>query len=190
MPMDNLHPHNRSVGEPAEEAYIGVGSNIGDREQQLLQAIRILDEHPDIEVVRLSGIYETDPVGFTDQPPFLNMAIAVRTSLSPLALLRQMLQVEQQLGRIRTQRWGPRTIDLDMLLYDNVLMDQEELMLPHPRMMDRLFVLVPLHDVLTHSHPLHEQVAAMSTAALQAGKEGITLWKTIYWRSASEPFES
>lgn len=188
--MDNPSSPKHSRTELKAEAYIALGSNMGDRELHLRQAIHLIDSHTDIEVGRISGIYETDPVGYTEQPAFLNMVMSIETVLSPLMLLRQLLRFEQQLGRIRQQRWGPRTIDLDLLLYDNVIMDQEELMLPHPRMMERSFVLVPLHDVIADSHPLHEQVASTSTAALQAGKDGITLWKTINWRSASEPFES
>lgn len=182
--MDEQYPLNGA------EAYIALGSNMGNREQLLLAAIGLLDAHPKIAISKVSGMYETDPVGYTDQPPFLNMALALRTTLSPLLLLRQLLEFEQQLGRVRQIRWGPRTIDLDLLLYDNVRMDQEELTLPHPRMMERAFVLVPLHDVLDQSHRLQAEVSAESKAALLDGKEGITLWKTINWRSASEPFES
>ncbi|OBZ15456.1 MULTISPECIES: 2-amino-4-hydroxy-6-hydroxymethyldihydropteridine diphosphokinase [Bacillales] len=184
--MDEQFPRD---GAPAD-AYIALGSNMGNREQLLLTAIGLIDGHPDIVVNKVSGMYETDPVGYTEQPPFLNMTLAVRTTLSPLSLLRQLLAFEQQLGRVRQIRWGPRTIDLDLLLYDNVRMDQEELTLPHPRMMERPFVLVPLHDVMDQSHQLQAEVGAASEAALQDGKEGITLWKTINWRSASEPFES
>lgn len=171
-------------------AYIALGSNMGNREQLLLKAISLIDGYPDIEVIRVSGMYETDPVGYTEQPSFLNMTLAVRTKLSPILLLRQLLAFEQQLGRVRQLRWGPRTIDLDLLLYNNVRMDQEELTLPHPRMMERSFVLVPLHDVIDQSHPLQAEVSASSKAALLDGKEGITLWKTLNWRSASELFES
>ncbi len=175
------------AGALQAEAYIALGSNMGDREAHLLRAIEELDAQPGIDVTKVSGIYETDPVGYADQPAFLNMAVAVRTTLEPLELLRTQLRLESLLGRIRQVRWGPRTIDLDLLLYDNVRMDQEELTLPHPRMMERAFVLVPLHDVISSSHPLREQVSATSAPALQAGKDGITLWKTINWRSASEP---
>ncbi|REK69261.1 2-amino-4-hydroxy-6-hydroxymethyldihydropteridine diphosphokinase [Paenibacillus paeoniae] len=184
--MDELYECNPRNAE----AYIALGSNMGEREKLLLEAIERIDSHPDISVLRVSGIYETEPVGYTDQPPFLNMVIAVSTALEPLNLLREQLEQERFLGRIRHERWGPRTIDLDLLLYDNVRMDQEELTLPHPRMMERAFVLVPLHDVISDSHPLHEGIQAASHAALRGGKEGITLWKTINWRSASEPFES
>lgn len=118
------------------------------------------------------------------------MAIAVRTTLSPLALLHVLLDTEQQLGRVRDIRWGPRTIDLDLLLYADVVMDGEELTLPHPRMMERSFVLVPLGDVIEQSHPLKEQVAAAAASALQDGKEGIMLWKIINWHSESGHFVS
>lgn len=184
----SVSPFIPSTSDQAQaEAYIALGSNMGDREANLMSAIEALDAEPGIRVTGVSGIYETDPVGYTDQPAFLNMAVAVRTELAPLELLRTQLRLESGLGRIRQVRWGPRTIDLDLLLYDNVRMDQEELTLPHPRMMERAFVLVPLHDVISSSHPLHEQVATTSAHALQAGKDGITLWKTINWRSASEP---
>ncbi|MBD2872632.1 2-amino-4-hydroxy-6-hydroxymethyldihydropteridine diphosphokinase [Paenibacillus arenilitoris] len=184
--MDDQFPRDGAWAE----AYVALGSNMGDRERLLRKAIALIDAHPAIEVGRISGIYETDPVGYTEQPPFLNMALAVTTSLEPIGLLRQLLAIEQQLGRVREIRWGPRTIDLDLLLYHNVRMDQEELTLPHPRMMERSFVLVPLNDVLDAAHPLRERVEAASEAALRNGKEGITLWKTINWRSASEPFGS
>ncbi|MFF2484482.1 2-amino-4-hydroxy-6-hydroxymethyldihydropteridine diphosphokinase [Paenibacillus sp. NPDC058071] len=174
--MDALSPlDRRSV------AYIALGSNMGDREELLRQAVERLNERPGIEVLRLSGLYETDPVGYTDQPAFLNMVIAVQTSLSPLELLRLQLEVEQILGRVRDIRWGPRTIDLDLLLYEDISMDDEELTLPHPRMMERAFVLVPLNDVLAQDDVRGEQVSEAAKAALRDGKEGITLWKTINW---------
>ncbi|MHA7966146.1 2-amino-4-hydroxy-6-hydroxymethyldihydropteridine diphosphokinase [Paenibacillus sp. CAU 1782] len=173
------------------EAYIALGSNIGDREGQLLSALDSIDGHSGISLARLSGIYETDPVGYSDQPAFLNMVIAVRTTLEPLELLRELLKLELELGRTREIRFGPRTIDLDLLLYEDVAMDLEELTLPHPRMMERAFVLVPLNDVLNRLHPLAEQTGKASQEALQQGKEGIALWKniqstTISLRSASE----
>ncbi len=171
-------------------AYIALGSNIGDRQRQLLEAIAELEVSPEIAIEGISGIYETDPVGYTEQPAFLNMVLAVRTTLQPRSLLHRLFEIENLLGRVRDIRFGPRTIDLDLLLYDNVIMDSEELTLPHPRMMERSFVLVPLQDVLEDAHPLREQVKAASERALSDGKEGIALWKTINWRSASEPFES
>jgi len=171
-------------------AYVALGSNIGNREELLEKAVFALDAHPHIRVARLSAIYETDPVGYTDQPPFLNMVIAVETSLEPTNLLRELLACEERLGRVRQIRWGPRTIDLDLLLYDNVRMEDVDLILPHPRMLERAFVLVPLNDVLERGHPLQLKVEAAAKSALQDGKEGISLWKTTNWHSALERSES
>lgn len=196
--MDNKHPqdinglsadHN-CCGQRARSAYIALGSNVGEREQLLKAALGRLEQHPDIDVARVSGIYETDPVGYTDQPAFLNMAAALVTTLEPVQLLRAMLGIEQELGRTRDIRWGPRTIDLDLLLMDGITMDEEELILPHPRMMERSFVLVPLHDVLLSEHALHKQVEQAANRALEDGGEGISLWNTINWRSVSAHSES
>lgn len=166
------------------EAYIALGSNVGDREKQLYDALSLLDQHPDIEVTRVSGIYETDPVGYTDQPAFLNMAAALRTTLEPLQLLYAMLEMEKLLGRKRDIRWGPRTIDLDMLLYEKVALETEELILPHPRMMERAFVLVPLRDVLQEGHEL-ETAVRLELHVLLEREEGIARWNTINWQGAS-----
>ncbi|MFB9324327.1 2-amino-4-hydroxy-6-hydroxymethyldihydropteridine diphosphokinase [Paenibacillus aurantiacus] len=171
-------------------AYIALGSNMGNRDQLLVRALNLLNDRPDIDVLRVSGLYETDPVGYTDQPPFLNMAAALSTSLEPVALLRGMLAIEADLGRKRDIRWGPRTIDLDLLLYDDVRMDEQELTLPHPRMLERAFVLVPLRDVITPDHELFTRVDGEAQRALQDGGEGIALWNTINWHNASAPLES
>lgn len=174
-----------SVSNTAMQAYIAMGSNLNDREGLLRQAVEYLRQQPGVQVLRVSGIYETDPVGYTDQPAFLNMAMAVETTLSPIELLHVLFKAEQLLGRVRDIRWGPRTIDLDLLLYGDVTMDDEELTLPHPRMMERAFVLVPLADVIDSSHPLQDRVSTTAAAALQDGKEGITLWKITNWLSGS-----
>ncbi|NIK72156.1 MULTISPECIES: 2-amino-4-hydroxy-6-hydroxymethyldihydropteridine diphosphokinase [unclassified Paenibacillus] len=174
-----------SVPNIATQAYIALGSNLNDREGLLRQAVEHLRQQPGVQVLGISGIYETAPVGYTDQPAFLNMAMAVLTTLSPIELLHVLFKVEQLLGRVRDIRWGPRTIDLDLLLYGDVAMDGEELTLPHPRMMERAFVLVPLADVIDPSHPLQDLVSASAAAALQDGKEGITLWKITNWLSGS-----
>ncbi|MFD1957193.1 2-amino-4-hydroxy-6-hydroxymethyldihydropteridine diphosphokinase [Paenibacillus thailandensis] len=183
-------PNEKVTMPEAHWAYVALGSNIGDREALLREAIESLDCRPGIRVRRVSAIYETEPVGYTDQPSFLNMVIAVQAQLSPIELLRELLETEKRLGRVRHIRWGPRTMDLDLLLYEDVTMESEELQLPHPRMMERPFVLVPLHDVIDPAHPLATRVAQASSAALQDGKEGITLWSTINWRSASAHSES
>ncbi|MCC3377255.1 2-amino-4-hydroxy-6-hydroxymethyldihydropteridine diphosphokinase [Cohnella sp. REN36] len=132
-----------------KEAYVALGANLGDREHSLREAIRRLDAHDGIEVRRVSETYETDPVGYTDQPAFLNMALAIGTDLAPVALLRALLAIELEMGRVREIRWGPRKIDLDLLLYENETLGTDELTLPHPRMGERAFVLVPLRDVWT-----------------------------------------
>ncbi|MBW7454486.1 2-amino-4-hydroxy-6-hydroxymethyldihydropteridine diphosphokinase [Paenibacillus sepulcri] len=192
--MNNKHPLNNNAASAdlnkTSQAYLALGSNIGDREQLLRQALHLLDSHPGIQVKRISGIYETAPVGYTDQPAFLNMAASVCTTLEPLELLRTMLDIENQLGRTRDIRFGPRTIDLDLLLMDDVQMSEDELTLPHPRMMERAFVLVPLSDVLSSHHPLKEQADQTASRALEDGGEGITLWNTINWHSASALSES
>ncbi|ANE45966.1 2-amino-4-hydroxy-6-hydroxymethyldihydropteridine pyrophosphokinase [Paenibacillus swuensis] len=168
-------------------AYIGLGSNIGDREAYLKQAIVTLHLQENLEVIRCSSIYETDPVGFVDQASFLNMVIGVNTSLSAVELLRLMLHVEQQLGRTRDVRWGPRTVDLDLLIYDNGTSEDSELTLPHPRMHERQFVLVPLLDVIQEdTTPGLETVQLMASEA--TGREGIQLWKRTYWHSESGHF--
>ncbi|SFT28420.1 2-amino-4-hydroxy-6-hydroxymethyldihydropteridine diphosphokinase [Paenibacillus sp. BC26] len=181
---------NFTVQPHEAEAYIALGANVGDRQQQLRDALHLLDSHPAITVVRASAIYETDPVGYTDQPAFLNMAAALRTSLEPYDLLHAMLAMEQRLGRKRDIRWGPRTIDLDLLLYEGVTLAEEELTLPHPRMMERAFVLVPLSDVLAEEHSLQKQVKEIAKQALQDRGEGIALWNTINWPGASAHSES
>ncbi|NBC73497.1 2-amino-4-hydroxy-6-hydroxymethyldihydropteridine diphosphokinase [Paenibacillus sacheonensis] len=187
---DNNPPINERLKEAYRVAYIALGSNVGDRAGLLQDALSLLDRHPDIQVLRVSSVYETEPVGYTDQPAFLNMAAALGTSLAPLQLLHAMLEMEGRLGRTRDIRWGPRTIDLDLLLYEAVELSGEELTLPHPRMMERAFVLVPLADVLEAMHPLYKQATDIAQRALQDRGEGIALWNTINWQGASAHSES
>lgn len=188
--VNGLNADQLSTSQRAREAYIALGSNVGEREQLLEDALRCLEQHPNIEVARVSGIYETAPVGYTDQPAFLNMAAALMTTLEPIELLRAMLSIENQLGRTRDIRWGPRTMDLDLLLMDGIVMNEDELILPHPRMMERSFVLVPLRDVLLSEHPLQKQVEQAASRGLEDGGEDISLWNTINWRSVSAHSES
>lgn len=129
------------------QAYLGLGSNIGDREQQLREAIDILNNYQYITVIQESPIYETAPVGYTEQPNFLNLCVEVSTALTPHELLERCLQTEQQLHRVRKERWGPRTLDVDILLYDDKIIDDSDLTVPHPRMVERAFVLIPLNDI-------------------------------------------
>ena len=128
-------------------AFVGIGSNLGDRETNLGQAIELLSAEDGIEVVAVSEIRETDPVGPVEQGPFLNGAVKVDTSLGPRELLDRLLSVENRLGRVRSERWGPRTIDLDLLLYGGERVDEPGLTVPHPRLHERRFALEPLLDL-------------------------------------------
>lgn len=128
-------------------AYIALGSNIPPRVKFLRQSIQILEEHPRIDVIRESSIYETDPIGYLEQEDFLNMVIMIKTSLPPLELLDVCQGVEGTLGRERLMKWGPRTIDLDILALNQVNMKTERLILPHPYLHERAFALIPLADV-------------------------------------------
>jgi 2-amino-4-hydroxy-6-hydroxymethyldihydropteridine diphosphokinase len=121
---------------------------MGDREPMLWSAVHMLTFNPEVEVVAVSSIRETDPVGIADQPPFLNAAVAIDTELEPRALLDLLLAVEHELGRTRNgPRFGPRTIDLDLLLYGDEIVDEPGLTVPHPRLHERRFALEPLAEL-------------------------------------------
>jgi 2-amino-4-hydroxy-6-hydroxymethyldihydropteridine diphosphokinase len=129
-------------------AYIGVGSNLGEREATISNALELLAADPELEIEAVSAIRETDPVGVVDQPRFLNAAVRLATDLAPKPLLERLLAVEQQLGRVRSgERYGPRTIDLDLLLYGDEIVDEPGLRVPHPRLAERRFVLEPLAEL-------------------------------------------
>jgi 2-amino-4-hydroxy-6-hydroxymethyldihydropteridine diphosphokinase len=129
-------------------AYVGLGANLGDREAMLRSALEQLSGEPGIELVAVSKLRDTDPVGITDQPRFLNAAAAVETDLSAHELLDRLLGIERRLGRTREgARFGPRTIDLDLLLYGDEEIDEPGLEVPHPRLHERVFALEPLADL-------------------------------------------
>lgn len=128
-------------------AYLGLGGNVGDRLRSLTDAVWSLNTEPGLCVEKASSVYETKPVGVIDQPDFLNLVVQVRTELSARDLLARCLQIETTLGRVRTLRWGPRTIDIDLLWYDGQTVDEPDLVLPHPRMASRAFVLAPLAEI-------------------------------------------
>lgn len=132
----------------AASAYLALGSNLGDRLATLQRAVDLLGDRPGVEVVRSSRVYETEPVG-PPQPAFLNAVIEVRTELEPIGLLEACQSVEAELGRVRGERWGPRTLDVDVLTYEDRIVDEPGLVVPHPRMHERGFVLVPLRELVT-----------------------------------------
>ncbi|MEZ5870309.1 MAG: 2-amino-4-hydroxy-6-hydroxymethyldihydropteridine diphosphokinase [Nitratireductor sp.] len=128
-------------------AWLGLGGNIGDVSASMNAALDMLDTHPGIAVKAVSDLYETPPWGVSDQPAFLNACAEISTVLPPEALLAACLDAERDLKRVRSLRWGPRTIDVDILAMDDTNLQTEELTIPHPRMQDRAFVLIPLVDL-------------------------------------------
>ena len=129
-------------------AYVGLGANLGLREETLQRAVELLGDTEHVDVIAVSELRETDPVGVVDQPRFLNGAAAIDTTLSPRALLNALLGIERELGRIRgDERWGPRTVDLDVLLYGDEIVDEPGLSVPHPRLYERRFALEPLAEL-------------------------------------------
>ncbi len=135
-------------------AYIGIGSNLGDRDGQMREAIRCV-QAAGLRVTRQSSVIETEPWGVPDQPRFLNMAIAVEAALPPRELLQTLKTIEAEMGRAPARRWEPRCIDLDILLYDDIVLDEPDLQIPHPRLHERAFALVPLAEIAGDVlHPL------------------------------------
>ncbi|MDN5347921.1 MAG: 2-amino-4-hydroxy-6-hydroxymethyldihydropteridine diphosphokinase [Clostridia bacterium] len=128
-------------------AYLGLGSNLGDRMAYLRRAIDLLGQEEGMCVEQVSSWYETSPVGKADQAWFLNCVVKVATTLAPRQLLHTAQKIESLLGRVRLERWGPRTIDIDLLLYDEVSLNEPDLVLPHPRLLERAFVLKPLAEI-------------------------------------------
>ena len=133
--------------------FIGLGSNINDRKNYLERAILALD--PEIQLKSASSIYETDPWGYEDQDDFLNQVISTETDLEPREVLEKLKAIEESLGRTVTIRYGPRVIDLDLLFYDDLVLDECDLQIPHPRMLERAFVLVPFCEIASDFvHPV------------------------------------
>lgn len=128
-------------------AYVGLGANLGAREETLRHAVERLGEAEGVDVLAVSSLRETEPVGVVDQPPFLNGAVQLETSLSPRELLDLLLAIERSLGRVRGARWGPRLVDLDLLLCGGEIVDEPGLRIPHPRLHERRFALEPLAEL-------------------------------------------
>lgn len=144
----------------SDPAYIGLGTNLGDKKNNLTRAIGGLARLNGVRVIRHSGFYPTAPLGYTNQPAFLNAAVEIRTSLAPEQLFRGLKSLEHKLGRKRQQavRWGPRVIDLDILFYGDAVIKSPELVVPHPRLHERRFVLEPLSEIAPAlMHPVYQK---------------------------------
>ncbi len=128
-------------------AFIGMGSNQGDRQQNILQAMAYINISHNMQIEKTSGLYNTEPVGYTRQPDFLNSVIQINTTFSPSQLLATCLDIEQKMGRYRQRRWGPRIIDVDILTFDDIVHHDDELDIPHPEIANRRFVLVPFAEI-------------------------------------------
>jgi 2-amino-4-hydroxy-6-hydroxymethyldihydropteridine diphosphokinase len=163
------------------DAVLGLGGNLGDRRGFVERALRALDERPGIRVTAVSALYETEPWGKTDQPRFLNAAARVATTLSPRALLDAAIAVERSLGRERGERWGPRLIDIDILLYGDRAIDEPGLTLPHPRLTERPFALAPLAEIMPAAR-IGGRTAADWLA--DAGRAGLTMIEPPGWFQA------
>lgn len=136
--------------------FLGIGSNLGDRKGNLQKAIAGLQRN--LQVKQISKIYETQPWGFTDQPAFLNQALSAETEFEPFELLAEIKAIEKEVGRTPTFRYGPRVIDIDILFYDDLILNEEALTIPHPMLAERAFVLVPLDEIAPQFiHPLLQQ---------------------------------
>jgi 2-amino-4-hydroxy-6-hydroxymethyldihydropteridine diphosphokinase len=163
-------------------AYIGLGSNVGEREENLVRAISLLDSSPGIRVLRRASLYETEPVGVEAQPWFFNTVVEVEAELAPGELLRRLKEIEKALGREDRGRWGPREIDLDLLLYGDLVMEEDGLVLPHPELHRRRFVLEPLCELAPELiHPRLGQPLRELLAGLDERKKVIRLG----WRRSS-----
>lgn len=150
-------------------AVLGVGGNLGDRRRELAAGIDQIAACPGVTLESISALYETAPWGKTDQPAFLNAAVRIATDLPPRPLLEAVLDAERRLGRTREERWGPRTVDIDILLYGSELVDEPGLRVPHPRLAERAFALAPLADVLPDARFNGKSAAEWLAAADQSG---------------------
>jgi 2-amino-4-hydroxy-6-hydroxymethyldihydropteridine diphosphokinase len=165
--------------------YLSLGSNLGQRADYLNQALQRIAATEEIDVIRCSSVYETDPVGYTEQPSFLNQVVQVETTLDPETLLSALQRIEQALGRKREVRWGPRTIDIDILLYNDIRVQTEKLTLPHPRMKERTFVLVPLSEVAPSLMLPGDTVTVEERCEMLKG-EGVQKWTSKSFAGGSE----
>jgi 2-amino-4-hydroxy-6-hydroxymethyldihydropteridine diphosphokinase len=157
-------------------SYLSIGSNLGDRAKNLGTAIVLLA--PKIQPVLQSSIYQTEPWGYSDQPSFLNQVIKVETTLEPLDLLIYLKEIESQMGRQETFRFGPRLIDLDILFYDELILDTPKLTIPHPRLYERAFILIPLAEIAPDlNHPVLGQTIQQLKTTVESNS--VELFQTV-----------
>ena len=160
-------------------AHLGLGTNLGDRWTNLREALRLLSSSPGLRLLRCSQAYETEPWGVTEQPRFLNCVAEVAATLEPEALLTRCQAVEQEVGRVPGPRWGPRLIDVDILLYGSQVVDLPDLEIPHPRLHLRAFALVPLAEVVPEAvHPALSRCIGELAQAVE-GRDGVSVLGTI-----------
>ena len=153
-------------------AYIGMGTNLGDRAAALRSAVEELGRRKGVRLKDASSVYETAPVGVTDQPDFLNAVLRIETDLSGRALLELLLEVERVFGRVRKEKWGPRTLDLDVLLYGDAVLREDGLLVPHPHLHERAFVLLPLCDLCPDGlHPVLKRTFRELARSIGANQE-------------------
>lgn len=171
------------------QVYLSIGTNIGERAKNLQEAVQLLIASANITVKQVSSIYETAAVGYTEQADFLNIAVHLETSLAAEEMLVVCQRIENELGRVREFRWGPRIIDLDVLLYNEETIETEHLIVPHPRMYERAFVLVPLKDVAMDDDKMLQR-ALYTLESVNAEREGVKQWKKIYTVDEFVHFES
>jgi 2-amino-4-hydroxy-6-hydroxymethyldihydropteridine diphosphokinase len=152
-------------------AYVGFGSNIGDKAGNIHRALDILSQIDSIKVTKVSSFYETEPIGYEDQDWFINAVVQIETILTPEELLSAFKKVEQIMGRKNMIRWGPREIDLDLLMYDQLCFESPGLVIPHPRLHERAFVLIPLAEIAPDLvHPIQKKTIAELQAGIQSKK--------------------
>ena len=159
------------ANDPVVKASLGLGGNIGDVTASFIHALRCLSDAPGVSLQRVSSIYLTPPWGKLDQPSFLNMAALVETSLSARALLALCLEIEREMGRRRLERWGPRTLDIDILTYGAATIDEPDLKAPHPRIAERAFVLAPLAEIAPDLRIADQEVARLLALVDRSGVE-------------------
>ncbi|HEU4334000.1 MAG TPA: 2-amino-4-hydroxy-6-hydroxymethyldihydropteridine diphosphokinase [Candidatus Eisenbacteria bacterium] len=162
------------------KAFVGLGSNLGERELQIRRAVDELAKIPRTTLVRVSSLYDTDPVGEVEQPAFLNAVAWLETELTPRELLWNLLLIEQRMGRVRAQKWGPRKIDLDLLFHGSTVLEEPDLVVPHPEAHKRAFVLAPLVELdPDFVHPVTNETVAKTLRRLpprHAVRKGGRIW--------------